>query len=329
MRLYCNSFYLLALSLSMLLLSSCATPVQHSLEDNRPTREYVVTGESHIRSNAPVFIIENPENNYNLIGTPVVKLHGDKDYEVYIDTDTATYYAETRTWNGIRGNYTNLIYRVHFPEIPFKFFPFHLGAGKNIGLFVIITLNEDNQPLLITTLHTCGCYLAFIPTDLLAPIYHPPNRTDSQQLVFGEYLPTSIVAPSTHAPGKLTIRLRNETHRVMDVNYRSAHINGTHQTQSKLLPLEDLQNLPSPSSQTYSLFNTKDPGKEYVKGSYKIWERALMSWWALDWRVGEDKRLGRSVNDGVVFYTSIKPWAREASDLRDFSRFLKYWGWNL
>ena len=29
------------------------------------------------------------------------------------------------------------------------------------------------------------------------------------------------------------------------------------------------------------------------------------------------------------FYTSLKPWNREASDMWDFATFLKFWGWRL
>ncbi len=54
-----------------------------------------------------------------------------------------------------------------------------------------------------------------------------------------------------------------------------------------------------------------------------------MGWWAFDWRIGEDKKLGKTRDDGIVFYTSLKPWARKASDMRDFEAFLLYWKWGL
>ena len=52
-----------------------------------------------------------------------------------------------------------------------------------------------------------------------------------------------------------------------------------------------------------------------------------MSWWAFDWRIGEDKKFGKDENDGILFYTSLKPWSRKKSDMRNFISFLKYWGW--
>ena len=53
-----------------------------------------------------------------------------------------------------------------------------------------------------------------------------------------------------------------------------------------------------------------------------------MSWWALDWYVGVDKELGKP-DEGRVFYTSLKPWARKRSNMEDFTTFLDYWGWDL
>lgn len=54
-----------------------------------------------------------------------------------------------------------------------------------------------------------------------------------------------------------------------------------------------------------------------------------MSWWAFDWYVGENKRLGPAEETGTTFYTSLKFWARDKSDIWNFGSFLKYWGWGL
>jgi hypothetical protein len=80
---------------------------------------------------------------------------------------------------------------------------------------------------------------------------------------------------------------------------------------------------------TTSFFEESGPRHGYVKGSAKPMEKLLMSWWALDLRVGEDKKLGDSADEGPVFYTSLKPWDRTASDMRIFAQFLSYWGWGL
>ena len=52
-----------------------------------------------------------------------------------------------------------------------------------------------------------------------------------------------------------------------------------------------------------------------------------MSWWALDWRIGEDKMYGPPEKSNSVFYTSIKFWDRQESNMWNFAEFLDYWGW--
>jgi hypothetical protein len=54
-----------------------------------------------------------------------------------------------------------------------------------------------------------------------------------------------------------------------------------------------------------------------------------MSWWTLDWRIGEDKAYEPDDPGSITFYTSVKFWARNKSDMRNFPQFLRYWGWNL
>lgn len=64
----------------------------------------------------------------------------------------------------------------------------------------------------------------------------------------------------------------------------------------------------------------------HVKGAWKPWETLVLGLVSLDLLVGMDKAYGDPWN---LFYTSLKPWARQDSDTNDFPRFLKYWGWRL
>ena len=98
----------------------------------------------------------------------------------------------------------------------------------------------------------------------------------------------------------------------------------------KTLPLTSLEKLPlNGSKQNTSFYETSGQRIGYVKGSYKLLERLLISWWAFDWKIGEDKKLNADKNEPPIFFTSLKPWARNISDLRDFPEFLTYWGWQL
>ncbi|MCL7489588.1 MAG: hypothetical protein M8357_15585 [Desulfobulbaceae bacterium] len=40
-------------------------------------------------------------------------------------------------------------------------------------------------------------------------------------------------------------------------------------------------------------------------------ERLLISWWAFDWNIGEGKKLSADKKEPPVFFTSLKPWARQ------------------
>lgn len=315
------------LLLLLLLLGGCAT--NYTTLSPETHLAYVSKGDSPAARNLPVLVTESPDDRYNLIGTATVSTDEKNNETVAVSPDQATVYHETRQWQGAKGSYTNLIYRVHFPSVPFSLLPFHLISGDNVGLFIIITFDENSQPLLVTTVHTCGCYLAFIPTTSLPEEFFPDNWQDKEQSIYGESLPAVIDYPSPDAEAKLHILFRHSTHRVKRVwmGYLDEKSYRLDAPPVLLTPLADLTHLHSASGTPLSFYETEGPRKEYVIGSQKIWERLLISWWAFDWRVGEDKRLGNDQTDGITFYTSLKPWAREESDLRNFSQFLHYWGW--
>ncbi len=278
---------------------------------------------------APVFLIENPHVALNRIGTPKAVLNAANEETVFVDSSQATIYTETRDFTTLRGAYKNLIYRIHFKEVPLKIQPFYLGAGKNVGLIVIITVNAKNQPLLYTTVNTCGCYIAFIPTSYLPKQSFPGDWEKQRQSVFSENLPGFLKYKAVNKE-KIMILLRHGSHRVKDIWIEEENkILNTNVIIADHQPLTFLEHLVRNDGQTTSFYETAGHRAGYVKSSQKIWERLLMSWWAMDWKVGEDKKLGRNKQDGPVFYTDLKPWARDASDMRDFKIFLEYWEWKL
>lgn len=308
------------------LLSSCAAPIA-TITEHDDILVYSSQGDDTFQKHSPIYLIRDPDEPVNRISTVVVQAES-KEKVVSLSPDAATLYAEERQWSGSKGLYRNLIYRVHFQEVPNTFIPFHLTAGSNVGLFIIITLDARGRPLLYTTLHTCGCYLAFIPTTILSRDAYPDKWPEPRQQVYGENLPAALPAITTGE--KLHVLIRSKTHRVENIWVASKENQSNYPLENmEIRPLSTLSDLRPESEQTFSFFETEGPRKDYVLNSPKIWERLFISWWALDWRVGEDKRLGKNSDDGIVFYTSLKPWARNASDLRDFASFLDYWGWKL
>lgn len=309
------------------LLHSCAT-----IPSPSDYRENAFAAEENNDIYSPVFIIENSTESYKNIFLAGVVINGSWRSDFVVDPKTATVYFKKETFNTGSASYTNLVYRVHFEKVPFSLYPFYLTTGKNVGIFVVITLNKESQPVLFTTVHTCGCYIAFIPTSYLPEKSFPDKWDKKGQTVFGEELPGLLNYPKEfNSSLKPVIRLRSGTHRVKDLFIESISSVFTvyDTTFYELAPIEALENLPVEGEMTTSFFETSGPRKGYVKKSRKPLERLLMSWWAFDWRIGEDKSLLDEKKSDATFYTSLKPWAREESDMRNFPRFLKYWGWKL
>lgn len=275
----------------------------------------------------PVFVLEDSYRPYNRIGTPTLRVDGRGRPQAYVDPRLATIYSMEQRFERQQREYTNLIYRIHFERTPFP----HLTGGRNVGLIVIVTLDQNNKPLLLTTVHTCGCYLALIPTSYLSPAAYPTNWSQGRQYIYGQSLPGFLDLEQFNAQSdRIVYRIKGGTHRVMDVVLRPGQQVLTEEAFSlaQLQPMALLRKLPFGESEV-SFFETDGPRKGYVRNSHKPFERLLMSWWALDWRIGEDKDLGPKEQTGTTFYTSLKIWARDASDLWEFSDFLNYWGWGL
>jgi len=324
-----SSVFLLPVVLTILLFSCTTLP-------GRPTPDrlvaYTVKNDETLLSRyAPVFVIENHKKRYNLIGTPVAEITQEMKEKIYVDPEKATVYAQKWMFKTFKSTYANLVYRVHFEKIPGGLVPFYLGKGENTGLIVIITLSSRNEPILYTTVHTCGCYLAFVPTSYMPASGFPDGWKRARQSVFSENLPGFLdYKGSSTDRNRTLILLRDGSHRVKDIWLSAADSLKKYDTfLAEIQPLDSLEKLPLNNHETTSFYETSGPRKGYVKGSHKIRERFLMSWWAFDWRVGEDKKLGKDKNDGILFYTSLKPWDREKSDIRDFVTFLRYWKWKL
>lgn len=318
-----TALFLLAL---LALTGGCARPltgppVDAVLFSSPPAAETAVT-------HAPAFLVERGNLTYNRIGTPGVRVRVDGLPEVIVDPETPTVYHERARFSTSRGHYTNEIYRVHFEEVPFGWGALNLTAGKNPGLLVIYTLNERGVPVLITTAHTCGCYLAFFPTAALPAEAYPAGWPDRRQWIYGHTLPSRILTPDDRRTVVFT--LADQTHRIGWVTLLEAGetAGASAQVTVALAPMHTLYRLPFRET-TVSFFETEGKRAGYVKNNSKPLERLLIGWWAFDFRVGEDKAFGADDDSGVILYTSLKFWAREESDLKNFPRFLAYWGWGL
>ena len=320
-RLFTYLFLMLAL-LANLLLPGCAT---------RPTTQEVVDlhytshdEASRLGRYAPVIVPHETHLTHNQIGRAAARFDHKGNEEIYIATDQPVFYTSEQTFTSKSGrSYHNLYYRFHFTHVPHP----RLTAGRNVGLYVVITLNEQQQPLLITTVHSCGCYLTFIPTSYLPTSAYPDDWDITSQQVYGEQLPGRLDYPADfNTDWRPLIQLRSNNHRVMNVKLTSFSSLAETLTPVEIKPVETLERLPLGDGHT-SLYHNDGRHQGYVKGSFKPWELLLMSWWAFDFHIGRDKQLGDPAETGTVFYTSLKPWARDESNMWFFADFLDYWGW--
>jgi hypothetical protein len=282
------------------------------------------------RAWAPVFIVYDHADRYNRIGRPVVQLDDQGRETINIDTDAPVVYFLKRSFQTEKARYTNLIYRIHFPKVPYSLLPFNLTAGKNVGLMVVVTLNTEKLPVLVTTVHTCGCYKAIVPTQHLPKGALPDNWGGDRINVYGEKLPSLLQYHTSGAP-RILVHLRPGVHRVMELEIRDNRVlSGPHYQviPMQMEPVVQLGRLPLKDGTT-SFYHTDGLLKGHVKGSVKPLETLFMSLISLDLFVGTDKAYGDSAETGNPFYTSLKPWRRDDSDMWDFARFLSYWGWRL
>ena len=277
----------------------------------------------------PALLVDAPEEPHNRIGTPAAKERSDREPLIIVDPGQASLYFEVQQFSTAKSTYTNLVYRLHFPEVPFLWTSPHLTAGPNPGFLLIFTLDASSTLLLITTVHTCGCYLAFIPTSALPVAALPEGWSTARQSVYGQTLPGLLPLPADDT-APLLFAFESQTHRLRDVAFfPKALLEEQHFVKKMAVrPMLDLYSLPY-QGKTVSFFESEGPRRGYVKNNSKILEWLLMSWWAFDSRIGEDKAFSVHDDSEVPFYTSLKPWAREASDLKNFPAFLSYWGWRL
>lgn len=323
----------LVIFLAPLLLSSCVTLSGIKADD--PAKVYVPAEEENLLARfAPLFVLQTYKENYNRIGRPAARFvtKETRQEEIFIDPAEAVMFAEQRNFSTAEGSYINLIYRIHFARIPFSLIPFHVTAGNNPGLLVIVTLDSKNQPLLVTTVHTCGCYCVITPTSYLPPQAFPYGWQQTEKKLWGESLPALLdYAAGSGEKGKLLVFLRDGTHRVMHLQMmEEGGIRGNYEPLPiRLEPMAALQTIPLEDGSATAFFAEDGWRSGYVKGSYKPWEMLLISWWALDLNVGCDKEYGDPLTSKTTFYTSLKPWRRSESDMRNFAEFLHFWGWKL
>ena len=135
-----------------------------------------------------------------------------------------------------------LVYSLWFPERPAQS-RFDLLAGRLDAVVLRITLApDDGRPLLVDTMHGCGCYHLFMPTPEVQ------LRGDAPAGIEWAYAPIKL--PAVPAGGRIVVRLASTTHYVVGAALDS----GAPGTPYDVRDERTLRTLPTPEGGTRSVF---------------------------------------------------------------------------
>jgi hypothetical protein len=139
---------------------------------------------------------------------------------------------------------TQLVYTLWFPRRPAKG-AFDLLAGELDGLIIRLTLDPRGRPLLVDSIHACGCYHLFFPIPPLVP--RPAPRKDMEWA----FVPAALPAP---APGqRLQVRLAAASHYLIGIGWGDPSANSA--ARSYVLDEENtLRSLPTTDGARRSLY---------------------------------------------------------------------------
>lgn len=318
--------------LSGLLLGLTAAAGAGNVQEERGmVSAYVLDGaDGLLQRFAPVFVIEHDEETFNKIGTPSAERSSQGREKVFVDPDQATVYTEVETFDTDKDHYTNLIYRIHFEKNPFTLVPLNVGAGENVGAIAVVTLNSQEEPVWVTTVQSCGCYHAIIPTDYLPEAAYPEDWNPEGFEVYGEQLPGLLpLKAAADSDPRIVIAIRGGSHRCKGVSVQplAAVTADATTVQAAAAPIEALKHLPLPDGSETSFYHTKGHRKGLVKGAHKPLETLLFGLWSWDHNVGQDREYGPKEEAGRRFYTTLFFARKKDADMWHFAHYLEHNGW--
>lgn len=124
------------------------------------------------RTYAPSFTVEDT-GDFDRIGA--VKFSDSQD--VVIDANLATVYTHLAYTRFEGKTLPQLVYVVWFSARP-KSGWIDLLGGHLDGIIWRVTLDHDGVPLIYDSIHSCGCYHMFFPSERLEPIAPPSRRIE-------------------------------------------------------------------------------------------------------------------------------------------------------
>jgi hypothetical protein len=163
-----------------------------------------------------------PRDRAALIATfaPVLEVDTNGDYDRIgplewrggvapaVDTSRPTVYQRLAYTRYGDATLVQLVYSIWFPERPPKGLV-DPASGTLDGLTFRVTLDQSGRPLVYDSIHNCGCYHIFLPTNRVTDVT-PPDST-----VEWVFIPRQL--PAIDAPVRTLVRITSGNHYLTDV----------------------------------------------------------------------------------------------------------------
>lgn len=271
---------------------------------------------------APAFVVEEGAAEWNRIGTPTLERRGGGE-RARVDPNHATLYGEVHELRVGSRAVWQLVYRVHFEQLAFTPRTF-ASLHRNAGLLVLVCVDQESGlPLTLTTVQSCGCWAAVVPTTALAREALPADWPEGSLELGGEFLPASLPVPAEGQ--RFVVHLRSRTHRVHALE---VGVPGPSDFRLAFEGMDELYRLPirGAPGERGSFFYEAGYLQGYVKGAWVPLEGLTLGLLTLDPRLGMDRDFGDPAEVGARFFTALTPWKRERSRLDRFGRALEQLG---
>lgn len=158
------------------------------------------------RAYAPVFRV-NVQGHDDEIGAPV---WSGEPAKRGLDTDHPVIYYRLAHARFDGKWVPQLVYTIWFPARPAQS-AFDILAGKFDGLIWRVTLDQNGRPLIYDSIHPCGCYHLFFPTDLVT------RKTVSQDKTIDETAETPGPVLDANAATPPVVWLDSVSHYILAV----------------------------------------------------------------------------------------------------------------
>lgn len=126
-----------------------------------------------------------------------------------VDTDRPTVYQDLVFTRFDGEVVVQLVYTVWFSERPLAG-PFDTLGGDLDGVVFRVTLDDEGRPLVYDSIHPCGCYHMFFPTERLVA---RPAPEDQREWAFA---PTT--APDVSPPQRIVVTTESGTHYLVGID---------------------------------------------------------------------------------------------------------------